>query len=78
MDKPDSRWGPRDACPLQQDLKSQSAPLTGCKTLRKLLLSSWSAAAGAAEPRPAAKPPLPLRYQPSHVQDEASSRRGPL
>lgn len=59
MDKCISRWGPRDACPLQLDLKSQSAPLPRCKTPRKLLLSSWSAAARAAEPRPAAEPPLP-------------------
>lgn len=72
MDKPNSRWGPRNACPLQQDLKSQSASLTGCKTPWKLLLSSYSAAARVAEP------PLTPHFQPSHVQDEDSSRRSPL
>ena len=59
MDKCVSRRGPCDGCPLQQDLESQSAPLTGCKTPQKWLLSSWSAAARAAEPRPAAEPLLP-------------------
>lgn len=32
MDKSNSRCGPCDACPLQQDLKRQFAPLTGCET----------------------------------------------
>jgi len=77
-DKPNSRWGPCDACPLQQDLKSQSAPLTGCKAPWKLLLSPWSAAVRAAEPRPAAESLFSLLYQPSHVQDGNSSRRGLL
>lgn len=40
MDKSNGRWGQCDAYPLQQDLKSQSAPLTGCETPWKLGLSS--------------------------------------